>query len=319
MTAYVHAALIVAASIVLIQAVKLFIKSATKIARELGISGYTISFLLVAVATSLPEVVVGVTSALQNNATLSFGNAVGSNIALLTLVVAIPVLIGTEKGMSTRTILHSHDAYYSLFFSLLPISLIVDGSLTRIDGGILLAAYVFYAVVVWRRSKGVERVIETLEKTNLWKQSLIFFFSLILLLGASEMIVRSATQISLLLGLGLTFVGLTITAIGTSLPEIAFTVGASRGRFQQEILGDVIGSVVANSTLVLGITSVISPIVISNGGISFSALMLATFIMVTFLRFVKTKEKIDKLEAMILMTLYIVFIVSEYILSTVIL
>ncbi len=312
----INVLLLLFASTVLIKVIQLFISSSSAIARRFGISGYTISFLLIAIATSLPEVVVGVASALDKNPGLSFGNAIGSNIALLTLVIAIPVLFATSKGLSTRTILHSQDAYYSLFFSLLPIAFFVDGKLSQVDGALLIVAYTVYAFLVWRRSKGVEKLIEQIGQENMWKHGTIFVVSLLFLLGASELIVMSAKQISAHLGWGLTFVGLTITAIGTSLPEIVFTVGAARGRLQQEILGDVVGSVVANSTVVLGITALIYPIEVVNGGIGFSAIMLSVFVMLVFLRFVRTKEKIDKKEALILLLMYITFIVAEYVLGT---
>ena len=304
--------LILIASIILIQAVKLFIDSSSKLSRHFGISAYTISFLIIAVATSLPEVVVGITSAIDKNPILSFGNAIGSNVALLTLVIAFPVLFATEKGISTRTILHSKDAYYSTFFALLPIALIVDGELTKIDGIILLSAYIFYFIMVWRRSSPIEHLLEHFEGINVWKEAFFFFLSLLLLLGASELIVKAALSLSIQLHWGLTFVGLTITAIGTSLPEIAFTLGASKRRFQQEVLGDVVGSIVANSTLVLGITSVIYPIKITDGEIGFSSLLLFVSIMLIFLRFTRTREKIDKFEAFVLLTMYFVFVGTEY-------
>jgi cation:H+ antiporter len=304
--------LILIASIILIQAVKLFIDSSSKLARHFGISAYTISFLIIAVATSLPEVVVGITSALDKNPILSFGNAIGSNVALLTLVIAFPVLFATEKGISTRTILHSKDAYYSTFFALLPIALIVDGELTQIDGIILLSAYIFYFIMVWRRSSPIEHLLEHFEGVNVWREAFFFFLSLLLLLVASEMIVKAALSLSVQLNWGLTFIGLTITAIGTSLPEIAFTMGAAKRRFQQEVLGDIVGSIVANSTLVLGITSVIHPIKITNGEIGFSSLLLFVAILLIFLRFTRTREKIDKFEALVLLSLYFVFVIAEY-------
>jgi cation:H+ antiporter len=312
----VHIILIIAGSITLVQAVKAFINSSSKIAKKIGISGYTISFLLVAVATSLPEVVVGITSALEGNSILSFGNAIGSNVALITLVVALPVLFSGQPGISTRTIIHSKDAYYTLFFGILPIALAVDGKLNRTDGIILIILYLVYFIIVWRRSHGVEKIIEQLGEINLWKQGILFLISLLLLLASSEVIVQSAMSLSLGLGWKLAFIGLSITAIGTSLPEIAFTIGAAKGRFQQEILGDIVGSLVANSTLVLGLTSVIHPISLTNGSQGYSLIVLFTLIMLIFLSFVRSREKIDKAEAVFLIVLYILFIAAEYYLQT---
>lgn len=317
MPAIISLVLIVAGSIALITAVNLFIESSSKIARRWGISGYTISFLLVAIATSLPEIVVGVTSAIENNPILSFGNAIGSNVALITLVIALPILLNTSPGLSTRSVLHSNDAYYTMFFCFLPIILLYDGALQRLDGVLLIMVYVSYFFIVWRRSKGVEKILEQLEEVNVWKQAVIFFGSLILLLLSSEVIVTSAINLSAGLGLSIAFVGLTITAIGTSLPEIAFAIGAAaKERHQQEILGNVVGSMVANSTAVLGFTAIITPIVIKDGQFGLITIISFILLLLIFLRMIKTREKIDKKEALVLLLLYFAFLAFEYYLQT---
>ncbi len=318
MPTLINLVLILAGSVALVTAVKLFIEASSKIARHWGISGYTISFLIIAIATSLPEIVVGITSALANNPILSLGNAIGSNVALLTLVIAIPILLNASPGLSTRSIIHSKDAYYTLFFSLLPLVLLFDGVLQRYDGVILLVVYCVYFVIVWKRSKGVEKILEQLEEINIWKQAVIFFGALLLLLASSEVIVNSAIGLSSGMGLSIAFIGLTITAIGTSLPELAFTIGAaSEGRHQQEILGDVVGSIVANSTAVLGFTAIIKPIEIVNGQFGVFTILSFVFLLLVFLRMVKTKEKIDKKEALLLLFFYFAFLAFEYYLQSV--
>lgn len=308
--------LILAGSITLVFAVNLFIESSSKIAKKFGVSGYTISFLLVSVATSLPEVVVATTSALEKTPILSFGDAIGSNITLVTLVLALPILLNTSKGISTRTILHSKDAYYAIVFGILPVLLTIDGTLSRVDGSILLGLYVIYMSVVWRRSKGVEKIIEKIEQVNLWKQGVIFLFSLLLLLGASETIVQTALYLSDSVGWDLAFIGVSITAIGTSLPEIAFTITASSGRYQQQILGDIVGSVVANSTAVLGVASTIHPIKIGTEIGHIGLIIFFVLIMLVFIAFTKSREKVDKTEAATLIIVYIIFLISQYYLQT---
>lgn len=306
--------LILIASIILVNAVKLFIGATSKISHHFGVSEYTISFLIVAIATSLPEIVVGITSAVEGNPILSYGNVIGSNIALLTLVVGLPVLL--NSGLSTRTILHSKDIYFSTIFAVLPITLTIDGILDRTDGIILLLAYVLYFVIVLRRSTALKKFIIKFERINLWKQNMIFIFSLALLLGASEVIVKSAGNLSAQLGWELAFVGLTVTAIGTSLPEIAFVIGAARGRHQIEILGDILGSVIANSTAVLGITSIIMPIEIKSRGPWVSSAVFLLFSLLIFLRFTKSKERLEKPEAIFLLIFYIIFVGVEFALQT---
>jgi len=306
--------LILIASVILINAVKLFILSSSEISHHFGVSEYTISFLIVAIATSLPEIVVGISSAANGNPILSYGNALGSNIALLTIIVSIPAILNT--GISTRTILHSKDVYVSIIFAITPIILTIDRVLSRPDGIILMLAYILYFILVLKRSTALEKLLIKFEKVNLLKQGIIFIFSLALLLGASEIIVKSAVNLSYQIGWGLAFIGLTVTAVGTSLPEIAFTIGATHGRHQTEILGDILGSVIANATAVLGITAIITPIEIENRTMWLSS---ATFLLVAlllFLEFTKTKEKVDKGEALFLIIFYLFFLAAELILQT---
>jgi cation:H+ antiporter len=310
---FINIGLILISSLILIKAVSMFIRSASKIAHHFKISGYTISFLLVAIATSLPETVVGITSAIEKNPILSYGNALGSNIALLTIIVAIPGLI--NSGIKTREIYRTHDIYYTALFSLLALSMSLDGQISRMDGVALLVSYIIYIVAVLRRSHGIESLFDTLERINIWKQAVFFTVSLVLLLIASEGIVKGAINLSSSLGLGLAFVGLTVTAIGTSLPEIAYAIRAVKDNKENEILGDVIGSVVANSTLVLGITAVIYPIKLPSLGMSISSIMFLLISLLLFLIFASTKRRLERFETVILFTLYLVFVAVEFFLQ----
>lgn len=310
MTTLIYSVIIVVSSLILIKAVALFISSSSKLAKHIGISEFTISFLLVAIATSLPETIVGVTSAIQENPILSYGNAVGSNVALVTLIIALPIILGSR--ISTRFIIHSKDIYYSTFFAFMPLMLAVDGTITQLDGLILLVSYIFYSLTILKRSHGTERILETFDKTNVYKELFIFIISLVLLLGASEGIVRSAISISESMGWALGFVGVTLTAVGTSLPEIAYALGASKKNQQDEILGNIIGSVVANSTFVLGLTSMISPIKLKGSNFGASTIFFLILSMLFFLKFTKSKERLDKQEAIILLSIYIIFVLVQY-------
>ena len=289
---------------------RLFIDSTSKIAQFYNISGYTISFFLVAVATSLPEMMVSVTSALEKNPILAYGNVLGSNVALLTLVVAIPGLIG--KGISTRKIFRSKDIYFTILFSVLAIALGWDKVFGKLDGFILLAAYVIYIFAILKERTPLERLFAKFSKVNIWKQSIVFLFSLTLLLISSQGIVRGALYISESLKLNLVFIGLTITAIGTSLPEIAFVISESKNGSQEEIMGDVVGSVVANTSLVLGLAAIIHPIKLYNGNVGFTSLGFLIVSLILFFVFSKTKKRLDKKESFVLFLLYIVFLIVEF-------
>lgn len=308
--------ILMASALVVSQSVRLFIRSSTKLADYLNISEYTVSFLVISVATSLPELVVSITSGIEKNTVLSYGNAIGSNLALLTIIMALPVLIG--HSLSTRDVIRSKDIYYGAFFLIIALAMALDGKLSRLDGLILIVGYLFYSRSVLKRETVVEALMDKLklERTNVWKESVLFALSLALLLLASEGIVRSAIELSQNLNISLGFIGLTITALGTSLPEIAFVVGIMNTQGNEdEIMGDVVGSVVANSTLVLGTAAAIYPINLGISHFGFSTILIIISTMLLFLAFSKSDERIDKKEALALLVIYVLFVGLEYYMS----
>jgi len=309
-----NVALIFVCAVIIVKAVDIFITSSTKIAQHFNISGYTISFLLVAIATSLPETVVAISSGLAKKTLLAYGDAMGSNITLITLIISLPVILG--KGMATRSVLHSRDAYYATFFAFLPALLSLDGNLMRLDGVILILAYLAYLNAVVRRSRGIEKLVHQFEHVNIWKAWVLFGISLTFLLGSSRGIVYAAINISQRMGWALSFVGLTITSFGTSLPEIAFVLSSKAKDNQREILGDVVGSVVANSTLVLGTASLIYPIQLQHSSLSSSTILILTLALLLFLKFTRSKERLETYEGAILLGIYVMFILTEYFLQT---
>ncbi len=287
----INVAILLFSVIVISQSVKLFINSSTKLAHLLNVSEYTISFLVISLATSLPELVVAITSGIEKNTILSYGDALGSNLALMTLILAIPVLVG--HSISTKDIIRSKDIYYSAFFLTLGLAMAIDGEITRIDGGVLLVGYIVYTRSVLRRGTVFEALVEKfkLERTNVWREGVLFVLSLIILTAASEGVVRSAINISEGLNINLGFIGLTVIALGTSLPEIAFALGIlnSHGN-EEEIMGDVVGSVVANSTLVMGTAALIYPINLGEAHFGFPTILIILSTLLLFLAFSRSDE-----------------------------
>lgn len=294
-------------SILLVKSASAMIKSSSLLARHFRLSEYTVSFFVIAFATSLPEFIVGVVSALDKRPSLSYGNVLGSNIADLTIILAIPIFVG--GALKTRELVKNKDILYTAFFGLLPLALMLDGLLSRTDGLVLVLGYVFYLALVLRRSSFFESVFENVRRVDVYKNILIFCLSVAVLLLSADLLVKVAEDLSLKANLPLIFVGLTITAVGTSLPELVFGLKVVKTRHKGEVLGNLMGSVIANSTLVLGVTSMITPIQ-RNGGIGVSSIgfLVLTLLIYTFFGF---RRQIGKLEALVLTALYITFILVE--------
>ncbi len=292
----------------MVKATTWLIKSSARLARFYNISEYTISFLVIAFATSLPELLVGVISALDKNPSLSYGNVLGSNIADLTIILAIPLLVG--GSISTKEIIKNKDLLYTVFFGVFPFVLLRDGLLSRLDALVLLVAYLFYLTLVLRRNTILEALVNNLHNTKVYKEFCIFFMSVLVLLMSASGLVKVAENIGVLLNLPLIFIGITVTALGTSLPELVFGLKAIKTNHKGEVLGNIVGSVVANSTLVLGVTALISPIN-KDGDLGFTSVLFLLATLLLFYLFSITGKKLGKIEAALLIVVYIVFLYIE--------
>lgn len=300
---------IVALCFVMVKAVTFLVTSSSKLARYLKISEYTLSILVVAFATSLPELAVGVVSALDQQSILSYGNVVGSNIADLTLMLAIPIFVG--GALSTKELVKNRDLVLGTFLSLLPVALMFDGALTRLDGTLLVSGYFIYIISVLKRSEKRHFNLTDFvnHETNIAKETLILLLSAITMWISADMIVVLAQRVHTYLNVQLLLVGLILTAVGTSLPELIFGLRAVQTKHNGEIIGNLMGSVVANSTLILGITVMIYPLsfALINSLVSY-VFLLATLL--CFFIFSLTRKQVGRFEAVVLLLIYLLFVIA---------
>lgn len=302
--------LITLASVVLAKSAAVLVHSITSISGYLKLSEFTTSFILVALVTSLPEVAVGISASLAGKPTLSLGNVLGSNLANLTLIVAIPVLMmGT---LPVRSILARRDATYMAIIALVPIALLLDGRLGRAEALILLIFYGLYLFRLLQQQVKFSSLVKHTPRAEALKQAGYFILATLFLLGSAQLLVYSATQIALYLKIHLTLVGIVLVAVGTSLPELAFGLKAVKLKHEGEVLGNVLGSVVTNSTIVLALTALISPITLAQPtSVSVSALFLLG-VLTLFLIGVYNDKKLDVREALVLLFTYLLFLIFEF-------
>lgn len=321
----INLGLIVAFSFLLIKATDIVVANLKGFSEATHLGQFAITSFLLALATSLPELFVGLTSALEGKPNLSLGNILGSNIANLSLVVGGAALIGgslTVKGIFLR-----RDVFYAFLAGAAPMILLFDKNLSRVDGLILLALYGFYNIWVFTEhyremvasgkeaSKGfVRRLIRRINHRGEAKAELAWIFlGLVLLIFSADMLVRLASQLAISLNLPLLLIGLFLVAVGTSLPELAFSLKAIKEKQPEMFFGDLLGSIVANGTLIIGLTALISPLRIR----AFEEYLLATiafvFIFGAFYLFIRTKKKLERWEGAFLLGFYLAFVVSEFI------
>jgi len=288
-----------------------------RMATYLGWREFVIAFIVVAIAASLPNLFVGITSALQGIPELSFGDVLGGNLFDLTVAVAVAALFA--KGLPADSKMVQTSAMFTMMVALAPLFLILDGTLGRGDGMVLIMFFLTY--MIWLFSKK-ERFCKTYEGErksilkdfkNFLKDMGRIISGLVFLLIAAQGIVLSAKYFSMACGLPIGLVGILIVGVGSALPEAYFATIAARKVQTWMTLGNIMGSVIIVGSLVLGIVALINPIEITD----FSPYAIARFFVVLaaifFFSFVRTGRKIVVKEALFLLFLYVFFVFLEII------
>ena len=287
-------AAIVVGLVLLVWSADRFVDGAVGVAQFFGMSTFLIGMVIVGFGTSAPEMVVSILSALNDTPQLALGNAYGSNIANIALILGVTALIipvVVQKQAMSR------DIPILIAMTALTVILLMDGNVSRMDGIIVLASFV--AIMTFnilselrqkhKRKKSADKneelESESNEKVSIVKSSLLLLVGLVLLIVSSRMLVWGAVNVAQALGVSDLLIGLTIVAVGTSLPELASSIAAARRGENDLAVGNVIGSNIFNTLVVVGLASVIAPIqaadpeVMSRDVPIMSALTLLLFLM----------------------------------------
>ncbi len=307
------------------------VKYLMKMAKYLGWREFVVAFFVMAFAGSLPNLFVGINSALHKIPELSFGEIVGGNVIDMTLAVALAILIG-GKALPVRSKMVQTSTIFTAVIAVLPLVLILDRDLERGDGLILLLAFAIYMFWLFSKEERFRKVYEkngkkkkigfitflVKDKPKVLKEFKKFLktlgktvIALILLMLASLGIVQSVQVFSDVLSVSIPIIGILIVGLANTLPETYFGIISARKGRTWLILGNLMGSVIVCSTLVLGIVVLISPI----NNIDFSPFAIARIFLVVsavfFLLVVRTDQRISKKEGIVLLLIYIFFLLSE--------
>lgn len=287
-----------------------------RIARYLGWREFVVAFIVMAFAASLPNFFIGVSSAFRGIPQLSFGDVSGNNLVAMTLAVALAVLFAKE-GIPAQSRTIQVSSIFTMAAAILPLALIVDGKLSRIDGGLLVGFFIFYIFWLFSKKERFAKIYDG-HKISIIKEFKVFLADLgkvilgiILLAGATQGIISSAKFFAQSFNVSIVLIGLLISGLGSSLPEIYFAISSAKRGETWMILGDLMGSVMVPATLVLGIVALIHPIEI----LDFSPLVIARFFLIIsalfFFIFTRTDRKITKKEALFLLSIYVIFVLLE--------
>ena len=288
--------------VLLIKGADFFVDGSSSIAGILKVPSVIIGLTIVAMGTSAPEAAVSINAGLAGNSDISLGNIIGSNIFNLLVVIGACAVIFPAK--SNEDIL-KRDLWWNIGVSVLLFVLILDGSISRMEGIILLAVFIFYLGLMVR-SAMKNRMDETpMDVMPLWKSLLFVAGGLAAVVFGGEMVVDNASLIAKAWGMSDTLVGLTIVAIGTSLPELVTSITASKKGDSGIALGNAVGSCLFNILFILGMASTLTPINAVPELIIDTAILIAVTILILIVA--KTGKKTNRVEGIICVAAYIIY------------
>ena len=285
---------------------------AVGIATRLNIPQIVIGLTIVAMGTSMPEFCVSLVSALKGTADLAVGNVVGSNVFNALLIVGVTALV------APMTILRQtvrKDIPFALVASMLLVLMCLDGTLSRIDALVLLSLFGFFMYVTLQAGLSAKKTdkqdasdepAEAQAPMSWLRAGLFIIIGLGCLIGGSNLFVGGATAVATELGISDAVVGLTVVAMGTSLPELATSVVAARKGNSGIAIGNALGSNVFNILLILGLTGAITPLTL-QGITTLDLTMLVVSMMLLWL-FSFTKLTIERWEGALLTTIFVAYL-----------
>ena len=313
--------LIILGFFLLMWSADLLVDNASELAHQLGISTFLVGIVVVGFGTSAPEMFVSAVSALHNKGNLALGNALGSNITNIGLVLGSAALLRSLPVTKTTARI---DIPIVILTGAFAIYMVLDGLLSNIDGYILLSLLATYLVWSAINSEGVggepavelladdphELDLSTLHHPKAKSVPAAFALtvgSIILLMIASQMLVKGAITIATFLGVSELVIGLTIVAIGTSLPELAAAIAAARKGAHDMIIGNIIGSNVFNTLGVLGLTGAIRATEIDTSALSRDFPIMFGFTVLMCI-FANTKGNFSRHEGAVMLIGYFIYI-----------
>lgn len=294
--------LLIVGFVLLIKGADFFVDGAASIAGKLKIPALIIGLTVVSMGTSLPEAAVSVSASLSGSNDISLGNVIGSNIFNLLMVVGISSIIMpivTDKAVLKR------DMPVNFGITVVLLLMLLDGKLGRLDAIVLLVLFAAYMFLLFKSAKNSQDEEETPKEYSWLKSILLSVIGVAAIIGGGQLVVENAKSIAMTLGMGETLVGLTIVAIGTSLPELVTSIVAAKKNEPGIAMGNAVGSCIFNILFILGITGAIKDITAS--GTFFVDTMILIGINALMFVFAFTKKKTDRWEGAVCVLVYVAY------------
>lgn len=297
--------LLIVGFILLVKGADFFVEGSSSVAKIFKIPSVIIGLTIVAMGTSAPEAAVSITAGLAGNNDIALSNVLGSNIFNLLMVIGICAII---KGVDTDSEILRRDLPINIGATILLVIMTYDLKISQLEGFILILGIATYLIVVVRKALQDRKTAEAdddIEQKSPLVSTIYIIGGLCAIVFGGDLVVNKASEIAQTFGLSQTLIGLTIVAMGTSLPELVTSVVATKKGETGLALGNAIGSSIFNILFILGISAGISPISASSEGFM-DVIILLGITIITYL-FARTDHKTVRKEGFICVVMYMVY------------
>ena len=296
---------------VLIIAAKFFTEAAERIGLSLKMSPFMVGVVIVAIGTSLPELISGIIASVTGHSEIVIGNVLGANISNIFLILGMATIVAKRSIKLGKEYIFI-DLHFMLGSATFLVLFLLDGEISRIEGACLVVGFIVYQVYLMKSDKPDEMPTlndpETVKKMTKvqWKDVLILLVAALGIFIGAKYVVQSIQDIALALHVDKTIISLTVLSLGTTLPELAVTISAARRGQPDRAVGNILGSCIFTSFMVTGVASLIRPIEMPFDLAKTSVIFL--IVAAVFFYLLSQDKKVSKWEGMLFLLFYAVFI-----------
>lgn len=295
----------------LIKGATLATQYASALAQSYRLSTYVVGFMVVALISILPETFISITSAVRGVPEFGLSVLFGSNIADLTLVFALIIYLSRRSIKVESKIIKNHATYPLIL--IFPLILGIDGHYSRLEGlALMVVGGIFYYMAFKNGGTSDEPIPNVGSKL---KNFILLLCSMVILLVGSHFTVTSASALALTLGISPILIGMLVVGLGTTMPELFFSLKSVKKGDDSLAIGDILGTVLADATLVVGIIAMVHPFDFPKKIVYFTGMLMVVSAFL-LLRFMRSGRSLTRKEAELLISIWMVFVFIEFLLNS---
>ena len=288
------------------------VRGASNLAMSFGVSVLVIGMTIVALGTSMPELLVSVQAALAGKSDLAIGNVIGSNIANIGLVLGATGLI---TPLVVQAVLLRREIPIMILITAGTFALAADGQISRLDGAVLLAGFATFNLVFTLRARSERKAREAqdaesgapTDKIKRWRELAFLLAGIAVLVISSRLMVEGAVNLARMIGISELVIAITLVAFGTSLPELAASLSAAWNKETDLAIGNIVGSNIANLLLILGATALAQPIPVDRAEVQLEFLVMIAF--AALLIPCARKQRLSRRSSLVFLLAYAAFVI----------